>query len=140
MDLNLSFTDLPELRLLAAKAEGFPEGIAGAFERVESGLPTLRGRKLYGVCYWRQAGVEYYAGVVPEDEQEGERLGLPLLVVPAGAYAKASLLQWEERRDEIGPLVDRMIESVDHDPSRPVLEFYRSSLELHLLVPLDAAG
>jgi predicted transcriptional regulator YdeE len=136
MELYLSFVDLPELRLLVAQAETFPEGAAAAFERVESGLPTLRGRKLYGVVYTTPEGVRYYAGVVPEDEQESERLGLPVLTVPAGPYARANLMHWEEHRDDIGPVVDQMIESVDYDPSRPVLEFYRSSFELQLHVPV----
>jgi hypothetical protein len=136
VELYLSFVDLPELRLLVAKAETFPQGAAAAFERVERGLPSPRGRKLYGVVYTRPEGVEYYVGVVPEDEQESERLGLPVLTVPAGPYARANLLQWEEHRDDIGPMVDQMIESVDYDPGRPVLEFSRSSFELQLLVPV----
>ncbi len=136
MELYLSFVELPELRLLAARAETFPQGAAAAFKRVESGLPSLRGRKLYGVVYTSREGVEYFAGVVPEDEEEGERLGLPLITVAAGLYARANLLHWEERRDDIGPTVDQMIESVDYDPTRPVLEFYRSSFELQLFVPV----
>lgn len=136
MELYLSFVDLPELRLLAAKAEPFPEGVPAAWERVESGLESLRGRKFYGVSYGSPQGIEYYAGLVCEDEAEAERLGLQELTVPAGPYARANLLHWEEHRDEIGPMVDQMMESVDHDPSRPVLEFYRSSFELQLLVPV----
>jgi predicted transcriptional regulator YdeE len=136
VELYLAFVDLPELRLLAAKAETFPGGAPAAFERVENALPSLRGRKLYGVVYTKPEGVEYYAGVVPEDEEEAERLGLPVLTVPAGPYARANLMHWEEHRDDIGPTVDQMIESVDYDPSRPVLEFYRTSFELQLLVPV----
>ena len=136
MELYLSFVDLPELRLLAVKVETFPEGAPAAFQRVESALPSLRGRKLYGVVYNTSEGLQYYAGVAAADEDESERLGLPVLTVPAGPYARANLMHWEEHRDDIGPTVDHMIESVDYDPSRPVLEFYRSSFELQLLVPV----
>ncbi len=57
VELYLAFVDLPELRLLAAKAETFPGGAPAAFERVESALPSLRGRKLYGVVYTTPGGV-----------------------------------------------------------------------------------
>jgi hypothetical protein len=136
VELYLSFVDLPELRLLVAKAEPFPEGVPAAWERVEGGIDSLRGRKFYGVSCAGPQGMEYYAGMVSEDEGEGERLGLSALTVPAGPYARANLMDWEEHRDDIGPMVDQIIESVDHDPSRPVLEFYRSSFELQLLVPV----
>jgi hypothetical protein len=136
MELNLTFVDLPAVRLLVTRAEGFPDGIAAAFERVECGLDSLRGRKLYGVCSAGPAGMEYHAGVEPEDDAEGERLGLPLMVIPAGAWARTTLVPWEEHKDEIGPLVDGMIESVDYDSSRPTLAFYRSGIELQLLVPV----
>ena len=136
MDLHLSFVEIPEVRLLAVRAESFPDGVGAAWERVEGGLPTLRGRKFYGVVYSGPEGVEYYAGVVPEEEGEDERPGLTALIVPGGSYARADLLHWDERREDIGPMVDQMIESVDHDPSRPLLEFYRSSFELRLLVPV----
>lgn len=118
----MSFVDLPELRLMVA--------------RPGEALPSLPGRKLYGVVYTRPEGVERYAGVEPEDDAESERLGLSVLTVPAGPYARANLMHWEEHRGDIGPMVDQMIESVDHDPSRPVLEYHRTSFELQLLVPV----
>jgi predicted transcriptional regulator YdeE len=136
VELHLTFADLPELHVLVAQAETFPGGVPAAWARVKGGLDSPRGRKFYGVSFSTPTGVDYYAGVVPESEEEGARLGLAGLTIPAGSYAKTTLLPWEEHEDEIGPLVDHMVESVDYDPSRPVLEFYKSALELTLLVPV----
>ena len=124
------------MRLLVDKAETFPEGIPGAFQRLEARLPAPRGRKLYGVARAAGCAMEYHAGVVAEDDGEGARLGLPEMTIPAGPYARTTLMQWEERKAEIPAIVDFMIESVDHDPSRPVLELYSTSFELQVLVPV----
>jgi hypothetical protein len=135
----MSFTiiELPDLDLLVAKADRFPEGAPAAFEKVESRLPSLRGRKLYGVVFGGANGIEYYAGAARLDADEGERLGLPLLTVAAGTWARAKLVRWQERRDEIGSLVDRVIADAGIDSSRPVLEYYKTASELHVLVPVS---
>jgi len=137
VELKSTIVSLPELALIVARAEPFPEGIQAAFERIEGGLPTLRGRRFYGLAYDQRDGFEYFAGVVAEDDDEPVRLGLPTMVVGAGDWARTRLRDWEENSHLIPVLIAALIEMHGRDESRPVLEFYRSRTELELLVPVE---
>jgi hypothetical protein len=135
VDVRSTLVGLPTLELVVSRADPFPQGVQAAFERIESRLPTLRGRKLYGVTFDRQEGLEYYAGVVPEHEGEAAALGLPILAIDAGLWARTRLHDWEQSIDKIPAVVDALAEKHGMDDSRPVLEFYRSRTELDVLVP-----
>jgi hypothetical protein len=45
-------------------------------------------------------------------------------------------LDWEKHPDAIGEAVDELCARSDYDPSRPVIEFYRSHTELVIRVPV----
>jgi hypothetical protein len=45
-------------------------------------------------------------------------------------------LDWEKHPDAIGEAVDELCARRDYDPSRPVIEFYRSHTELVIRVPV----
>jgi phosphohistidine phosphatase SixA len=46
------------------------------------------------------------------------------------------LVDWEKHPDAIGEAVDELCARSDYDPSRPVIEFYRSHTELVIRVPV----
>lgn len=138
MDLKSTVIERPRLILAVARAESFPEGVADAFARVEGCLPTLKGRKFYGVVWEGAQGVEYFAGVAAADETEAAVLGLPSMVIEAGLWARSRLDDWEGTVSRIPLVVDMLIDRHGLDPSRPVLEFYKSRDELEILVPMPA--
>lgn len=144
MDLTSTVIERPLLQLAVARAESFPEGVADAFARVEGSLPTLRGRKFYGVAREGPQGVEYFAGVAIADETEAAVLGLPSMVVAAGPWARSRLAGGADSVASIPSVVDGLIARHGMDPSRPVLEFYKSRDQLEVLVPVlaraDAGG
>lgn len=134
--MKTTILEYASLRLISAKAEKFPEGTKDAFATIESRLPTLQGRKMYGLVFNTPNGLEYYAGLVPESEHEEQQFGFPIIEVPAGLCVRTKLFDWSEHIDQIGPLFGQMIAQFGIDPSRPTMEYYRSQRELHLLVPI----
>lgn len=139
--MNATIVEQPPLRLITAKSKSFPEGNSEAMAAIESRLETLKGRKMYGLVYESEDGMDYYAGLVPEGESEEKRfteLGYDILEVGGGSCARVKLLDWSSKIDQIGPTFGAMIGEYGIDTSRPQMEFYRSQKELHLLLPLPS--
>jgi hypothetical protein len=129
----------PQLRLITAKSKHFPEGNKMAFDSIETHLKALKGRRFYGLVYESESGIDYYAGLVPDNEMEECRfieLGFSIMEIEGGACARVKLGDWTSKTDQIGPIFKAMIDEHGIDPSRPQVEFYRSLRELHLLSPV----
>jgi len=139
--MKATIVEQPSLRLITVKSKSFPDGNGEAMAAIESHLKTLRGRKMYGLVYESEDGMDYHAGLIPEDETEEKKfveLGFEVLQVEGGSCARVKLLDWSSRIDQIGPTFGAMIREYGIDPSRPQMEFYRSQTELHLLLPLPS--
>ena len=139
--MKATIIEQPSLRLIAAKSKSFPDGNSAAMNAIESRLETLQGRKMYGLVYETAEGIDYYAGLVPEDKAEEKmfsELGFNILEIEGGACARVKLLDWSSKIDQIGPTFGAMIGEYGVDASRPQMEFYRSLKELHLLLPLPS--
>ena len=141
MDSGLQSTmttvELPDIHLIVCRAEDDrPDEIKAAWHKLESKLPTLKGRKFYGLMYDEPSGPAYYAGVEPVSADEATALGFPTLILQAGKYARVKLKDWTKHTEEIPRIFDELASAVPRDPSRPAIEFYRSQSELHLLIPV----
>ena len=127
--MEIALDDIPVMYI---KAEGGTAGARQAFHKLESGLPSLRGRRFYGTY---QAG-EYRACVALLPNDHPESLGFDTWVIPGGNYFREKMTDWNQRIPEIGKRFDAMAERILTDYSRPSIEFYRSQSEVHLLLPM----
>ena len=107
-----------------------PEQAPAAFDALEARLPTLKKKRFYGAVI---DGT--YRACVAADEDTSS-LDLPRWVLPPGRYAVATIADWEQHRDAIGPTVAALRGRSDFDATRPLIEFYRSQSELRLLAPV----
>ena len=103
-----------------------------AFQALEAKLPSLRGRKFYGVLL----GNEYRACVVIDAGDDPASLPHPTWILRGGKYVRRRIVDWERQLDIIGPTIQALLQRPDADPSRPCLEYYRSQRELLVLVPV----
>ena len=136
MKHNVTLVNQPEIELIVCRATEFPTGIKDSWERLESKLASLRGRKFYGLTFFEDGQLVYYAGLQPIDEREINALGFPTLKLKGGKYARVRLLDWNNHADEISPIFDELMEKYKKEPNGPTVEFYRSNTELHLMIPL----
>jgi hypothetical protein len=125
-----------EIPIMYASETGqLPGAAQAAFQRLESKLDSLRGRRMYGL-YFPDAG-EYQACATLRDDDDPGALGFERGVGPGGVYLRARLHgEPEEIYPQIHRVIAQMIETADPDESRPAVEFYRRSDELELLLPI----
>lgn len=97
----------------------------------------MKGRKFYGLTYFKEGKLTYYAALEPQDAAEIAKLGFPEMMVKSGKYARVKLADWEEHRERIPEIFEDLRSKYKKDSSRPDIEFYRSQRELHLMMPVE---
>jgi hypothetical protein len=127
--MEVMLDDIPVMYVLSQSG---PEGAKQAFNVLESRFKSLRGRRFYGTFYEG----EYRACVAIQPEDNPEGLGLEASTIPGGKYVREKLMNWTRRIPEIGKIFMEMGEEHSYDPDRPSIEYYRSQVELHLLLPV----
>ncbi len=103
-----------------------------AFARLEGMIPSLRHRKFYGVVI----DSEYRACVAIQDNSAGDEQPQAQFTIPAGRYFAQRLTGFVSDPSMIGQAVDELISNLDHDPTRPVVEFYRGHDDLSIRIPV----
>ena len=124
---------LDDIDVMYVVALGGPSGAPAAFTALEAPLKSLKGRRFYGTYL---AG-EYRACVAIEPGDNPAALGLASWTIPGGKFEKRKLKDWQSRLPEIGATFIAMAREFDADESRPSVEFYRSSRELVLFLPVN---
>jgi predicted RNA-binding protein with PIN domain len=105
------------------------------WERLESAVTDLKGRRFYGAFYPRSS--DYRACVEIVDLAEDAQLGLESAVLPGGRYLRARLRgDPKDLYPQIGPTFDALSQVAEPDLDRPSLEFYRRRDEVDLLLPI----
>jgi hypothetical protein len=129
----MTTANLDPIDVLCVTADNGLAGAKRAFAALEASLPSLTGRRFYGV--YSQDGT-YRDCVARREEDEPAAARLQPWVIPGGRYARTKLDNWRERLADIGPTYEAMAEAYPEDPTRPSLEFYRSEKELILFLPI----
>lgn len=124
--------ELQDIETMCVRADGGPETSKVAFDKLESKLDTLKGRKFYGAL---QNGV-YRACVELTDADEPEKHGFERYTIPGGRYAREKIDDWIQHIPEIPKTFEDMKSQFNEDETRPGLEFYRSQKELILFLPI----
>jgi len=123
---------LSDIEVMCVVAEAGPADAQQAFDKLESKLKSLKGRRFYGTYH---AG-EYRACVALLPDDKPDALGLETYIIPGGKYIREKMMQWTERLPEIGKTFIALSEQYPTDPTRPSIEFYRSQTELLLFLPV----
>jgi hypothetical protein len=108
------------------------EQAPNAFTELEAKLSSLTGRKFYGVVL----GDEYRACVAIGPNDDSLSLPHPTWTLPGGRYVRRRVRNWEANLHLIGLTCQTLRQRSDFDPSRPIIEYYRSQKELFVLVPV----
>ncbi len=136
MEYRATVVTMPALRLAACRAHAFPEGIKDAWNRLEAAMPSLKGRRFYGLTVCEGGQLVYYAAVEVANDEEAAALGFPVMHVKGGPCARVKLLDWPKHADEISDIFADLMRRFTMAPDAPTIEYYRSQSELHLLLPL----
>jgi hypothetical protein len=124
--------DIAVIYVAGERGRPISEQAPAAFDMLEAKLPSLRSRRFYGVV----VDGEYRACVALRPEDDRDHLAQPKWTIPGGKYVRLKIGDWEEHRDQIGPVMARLRDRKDLDVSRPCIEYYRSQRELLLMAPI----
>jgi hypothetical protein len=112
--------------------------IQEAWPAFESAFDSLRGRRMMGLIDNRGATYRLCTERLPRDAENP--LGLDETTIPGGHYLRLRLIgEPPGVYGQIGAAFDELFEHADHDPARPLIEFYRREGEVDCLVPVKAA-
>jgi hypothetical protein len=140
--MSETFVELRSIQALRVKADWKGGGPASAFATLESKLPTLKGRKFYGVFREVPEGEEYFACVERAAEDDPAGMGLETGEIPGGWYARRKIRDWAKDTRQMGVQFREMIRVLGEnvDRSRPEVEFYRSHSEVLVFEPVRSPG
>ena len=125
---------LEPVKVMYVEAKDGLSGVGTAWSKLESNLPSLKGRKMYG-AYYGQDKV-YRACVAIINEEEPKALGLPMWTIPGGKFAREKIENFASRVEIIGETFKSMEQEYRRDPNRWYIWFYRSQNEVILLLPV----
>ncbi len=133
-----SYVDRTEVTVLCVLADMKGGGPAEAMRLLESKLPSLKGRKFYGVFRLLPEGEQYYACVEKWPSDDESTFGLEVGIIPGGLYLRRKVFDWEKviADGKLGSIFQELGSRYQADRSRPEIEYYRSMAELHLLMPV----
>ena len=138
------YIELRDVPVLRVKADMKGKGPPAAFKELESKLPTLKGRRFYGIFQSApERAEEYWACVAMVEGDDPVALRLETGVIKGGWYPRRRVVNWEQvvREGRMPLMFDELAEknSSNLDVSRASVEFYRSQDELIIMVPLARA-
>jgi hypothetical protein len=112
--------------------------IQKAWPAFESGFDSLHGRRMMGLIDNRAGTYRLCTERLPRDIENP--LGLDETTIPGGRYLRLRLIGDPPGvYGQIAAAFDELFEHADHDPTRPLIEFYRREGEVDCLVPVNAA-
>lgn len=126
------FSILTDIPVMYVASNNGPADASIAFNKLESKLSSLKGRKFYGIF---QNG-DYKACVAITEFDDPNNLGLPTYTILGGKYAKSKILNWEKHTKQIASKFEQLALENKIDTARPSIEFYRSQKELILFAPI----
>lgn len=132
-DTIVTVQDTAVMYVAGERGKLIAEQAPKAFKELEARLPSLKGRKFYGVVL----GDEYRACVAIDPNDDSLFLPHATWTLPGGRYVRRRILDWEEHLQLIGPTFETLCRRSDFDPSRPCIEYYRSQKELLVMVPVQ---
>ncbi|MDG4824074.1 GyrI-like domain-containing protein [Asanoa sp. WMMD1127] len=117
---------------IAARDES--DEIGPAWDRLESIVGSLRGRRFFGV--FDDSGV-YRCCVQVRDGDDASALGLESAVIPGGSYLCATLRGPQpEAYSLLTPTHDELRRRGERDATRPSIESYRRHDRIDVLMPV----
>jgi len=127
---------LDELTLMYFKAESFPKGITGVWDKLDKTIPSMKGRKFYGAARMIDGKMEYRACVVPLNTNEPKELGMDTFTIPSSNYAAKKLHDWQSHIPEIREIFTELNHKYNANPVLYNLEYYENDKELIIMLPI----
>lgn len=109
--------------------------IQAAWPEFEHAFDSLQGRHMFGLVYDREQ--IYRLSTTRLDRDADNPLKLHETIIPGGRYLRLRLTGAPlDIYGKIGAAFDVLFEHAEHDPARPLVEYYRREGQVDCLVPI----
>jgi hypothetical protein len=127
-----------DIRVVCVEAKSFPGGIKDAFDKLNSVVPNMAERTLFGVSKPQNGIIRYKAAATESFEGEGTQMGLPTFTIEKGNYLGETLMHWQANEMLIMSIFNRLVADKRLDGSAHCIEWYKSDTELLCMVLMNA--
>lgn len=125
-----------DLRLFGIHVDDFPQGIQATFKKLEDMLPTRKGRKFYGIYTNNVSSEKYFAAVLEQYKNEGDKYNCSSIILPKGEYLALTIKNWSQKLDQIESIFDELFNDPRTDSNSESIEYYKSMTDLVCIVRL----
>ncbi|MDT4987322.1 MAG: hypothetical protein QOI74_1416 [Micromonosporaceae bacterium] len=134
MGVPVRRVDRIETPVMFVSAPDESDEIGPAWDRLESAIGSLRGRRFFGV--FDDSGI-YRCCVQARPDDDSVRLGLDSGVIPGGRYLCATVRAPQPAAYAlITPTFHELRDNSERDSTRPSIEYYRRHDRIDLLMPV----
>lgn len=129
---EIHLSPVPVMYAAGDSSKPIPVQAPEAFTELEGKLLTFKKRRFYGVILKN----EYRACTSLLETDDPDNLPHASWIIPGGKYCRTRIRNWRQHTQLIGPTFDKLYSRLDADYSRPGIEYYRSQIDLFVMVPV----
>lgn len=123
--------------VLYIEATSFPEGIAGAHQRLHAMVPFSEHRKYFGIPRPENGVIAYKAAAEQIDPREAEMLNCKTLVLKKGNYISLYITDYMKDIQSIGRAFEDLLEYPGLDPQGYCVEWYLNNQDVKCMIRLE---
>jgi len=124
-----------DIKIICNKAKTFPNGVMEAFTTLESSVPEMEKRTIYGISKLDEKRLIIYKAAVTElHDGEAESLGFEAFTVRKGTYMTETIMDWQNNMQAFGPTFQKLLDNPKLDWDSPCVEWYKSDDEVMCMV------
>ncbi len=122
--------------VLYIEATSFPDGIAGAHQRLHTIVPFSENRKYFGISRPENGVIAYKAAAEQTDPHEAEKLNCKTLVLKKGSYISLDITNYMKDIQSISKAFEVLLEHPGLDPQGYCVEWYLNNKDVKCMIRL----
>lgn len=128
-----------DIKVFCVTASSFPDGVMAAHQQLHAVLPSVAGRKFFGISRPNAKGVIVYKAAVEESKAgEAKKYGLESFTIPKGEYISELLAGWRKDETIIGNTFQKLLADPRIDQNGFCLEEYLAEDEMRCMVRINS--
>lgn len=126
-----------DIEVFYVTASSFPDGVMGAFDKLNTLLPKNEKRTLYGISFPDQSGkISYKAAAAAKYSGEGSQFGCESFLLQKGNYESIEVKNFMTNLAAVGQAFDKLLKHPKLHTQGYCLEIYTNDRDVQCLVKL----
>lgn len=126
-----------DINVLYVDATSFPEGIAGAHQKLHALVPVWEGRNYFGISRPEHDVIAYKAAAEQLHPQEADTLNCKTLILKKGNYISLDITDYMKDIQSIGRAFEDLLVFPGLDPQGYCIEWYVNNKDVKCMIRLE---